>query len=239
MYLNKCIAHSGICSRRRAGDFIAAGRVSVNGSVITFPYYVVQDHDTILVDGKKVRIEHNVYILLNKPKNCITTVSDEKSRRTVIDLIDSSINKRIYPVGRLDRDTTGVLLLTNDGELAQQLAHPKYQVQKIYAAVLNKPLENKDLIKIRQGVYLSDGPVKVDSIESISGAISHSHIRIKIHSGRYRVIRRLFEHLGYRVLDLERIAFAGLSLTNLPRGHYRMLQAAEVKKLKRPAHFTT
>ena len=229
--LNRYIANAGICSRREADTYIAAGNVSVNGKVITEMGYRVKRSDEVRFDGKRLSLEKKEYVLLNKPKNFITTTSDEKGRRTVMELISSASKSRLLPVGRLDRNTLGVLLFTNDGDLAKKLTHPKHGVRKIYHVHLDKSLSLADFHKIGEGIELEDGPVTVDSISFIQGA-PKKEIGLEIHTGRNRIVRRIFEHLGYEVLKLDRVVFAGLTKKDLPRGHWRHLTEQEVINLK-------
>lgn len=232
MPLNKYIAHSGVCSRRDAADLIKSGKVVVNGSLITEPGFKVTTKDEVKVGGKKVRPSKDlVYILLNKPKDYITTTDDPQGRKTVLDLIQHATKERIYPVGRLDRNTSGVLLLTNDGELSQKLTHPSNEIKKVYAVSLERPLEKKDFEKILQGVMLEDGMAKVDSL-AYTDASDKTQIGIEIHSGRNRIVRRIFETLGYEVRNLDRVIFAGLTKKNVVRGKWRFLTEKEVRELK-------
>jgi len=232
MPLNKYIALSGICSRRDAALLVKEGKVKVNNILITEPGHKVSTRDDIRVNGKKVVPEKSfVYILVNKPKDYITTTDDPQKRKTVLDLVKNVTRERIYPVGRLDRNTSGVLLLTNDGDLSQKLTHPSNEVKKIYAVLLNKPLEKKDFEQIQHGVVLEDGPVQVDAI-AFSDPNDRSQIGIEIHSGRNRIVRRLFEHLGYEVKNLDRVMFAGLTKKNVSRGKWRFLTEKEVRELK-------
>ena len=228
--LKRYIANAGICSRREADTYIAAGNVTVNGKVITEMGYKVKRTDDVRFDGRKLNLEKKEYILLNKPKNFITTTSDEKGRRTVMELISSASNARLLPVGRLDRNTTGLLLFTNDGDLTKKLTHPKHGVRKIYQVSLDKNLSLVDLRKIEEGLELEDGPVKVDAVSYIQGA-PKKEIGIEIHSGRNRIVRRIFESLGYHVIKLDRVIFAGLTKKDLPRGHWRNLTEQEVINL--------
>lgn len=232
MPLNKFIAHGGVCSRRDAGKLVKSGKVKVNGVVITEPGYKVQETDDVYANGKKVTNKHNlVYILLNKPKDYITTTDDPQERKTVLDIVSGATDERIYPVGRLDRNTSGVLLLTNDGELAQQLTHPSYEVRKIYEAKLDKPLAKADFDKLLDGVKLEDGLVKADSV-AYADSKDRSVVGIEIHSGRNRVVRRMFEALGYDVKGLDRVMFATLTKKNVDRGTWRFLEEKEVRLLK-------
>ncbi|MCU0334155.1 MAG: rRNA pseudouridine synthase [Chitinophagaceae bacterium] len=232
MPLNKFIAHGGICSRREAADLVKQGKVKVNGQVVTDPGHKVLPTDDIKANGKKVvRKKHLVYILLNKPKDYITTTDDDAGRKTVLDIVKSATTERIYPVGRLDRNTTGVLLLTNDGELAQQLTHPKYEVRKIYEVRLDKPVSKADLDKLVQGLTLEDGPIAADAA-SYADAKDKSVVGIEIHSGRNRIVRRMFEQLGYDVKNLDRVMFANLTKKNVDRGKWRFLTEKEVRLLK-------
>lgn len=228
--LNKYIANSGVCSRREADTYIAAGNVTVNGQTVTEMGYKVTLKDTVRFDGRILNPEKKEYILLNKPKNFITTTSDEKGRRTVMELIGNASKSRLFPVGRLDRNTTGLLLFTNDGELAKKLTHPKHGVRKLYHVELNKNLKAADLNSIRAGIELEDGPVVVDEVSYINGA-PKKEVGIEIHSGRNRIVRRLFEHIGYEVNRLDRVVFAGLTKKDLPRGHWRPLTRQEIINL--------
>ncbi len=229
--LNRYIANAGICSRREADTYIAAGNVTVNGKVITEMGFKVKRSDDVRFDGRKLNPEKKEYILLNKPKNFITTTSDEKGRRTVMELVTNASKARLLPVGRLDRNTTGLLLFTNDGDLTKTLTHPKHGVRKIYHVHLDKSLSLKDLHKIEAGLELQDGPIEVDNISFIQGAPKRE-VGVEIHSGRNRIVRRIFEHLGYEVTKLDRVIFAGLTKKDLPRGHWRPLTEQEVINLK-------
>lgn len=232
MPLNKFIAHSGICSRRDAAEVIKKGQVKVNGKLITEPGHKVSGKDDVSVNGKKIFLEKNlVYILLNKPKDFITTTEDPQGRKTVLDLIRRATTERVYPVGRLDRNTSGVLLFTNDGELSQKLTHPSNEIKKIYAVTLDKPLEKKDFDKILSGLVLEDGPASVDKL-AYSDAKDKTLLGIEIHSGRNRIVRRIFEHLGYDVKGLDRVMFGGLTKKNIERGKWRFLNEKEVRELK-------
>jgi len=232
MRLNKYVAHCGIASRRQAAELVKAGKVTVNGEVKREPYYVVQEGDEIAYEGKVIRPEEKqVYILINKPRNTITTVSDEKDRRTVLDILRGKVTERIFPVGRLDRNTTGLLLLTNDGELAQRLAHPSHEVSKVYQVSLDKPLAPVHLEQIRQGLELEDGPAPVDEIVLVPDK-NGKVVSVEIHIGRNRIVRRIFESLGYEVKRLDRTHYAGLTKKDLPRGFFRHLTDEEVRRLK-------
>jgi len=232
MPLNKFIAHCGVCSRRDAAEMVKSGKVKVNGEITTEPGYKVTAKDEVNVNGKKVFLAKNlIYILLNKPKDYITTTDDPQNRKTVLDLIKRSVNERIYPVGRLDRNTSGVLLLTNDGELSQKLTHPSNEVKKIYAVTLNKPLEKKDFDKILKGIELDDGLAGVDVL-AYADIKDKTQLGVEIHSGRNRIVRRIFEHLGYDVKNLDRVMFAGLTKKNIERGKWRFLSEKEVRELK-------
>ena len=234
--LNKYIADCGIAARRKADELIRAGKVSVNGNVIEEPGFRVTEGDVIMYDGKQVKpVSSRVYLLLNKPKDVITTASDEKGRKTVMGLIDGAVKERIFPVGRLDRETTGLLLLTNDGELADKLAHPSRKIRKLYHATLDKPLTSRHLEDIRQGLTLEDGIVEVDAVNYATDKPDKKDIMIEIHVGRNRIVRRIFEHLGYEVEKLDRVFYAGLTKKDLPRGRYRYLTEREVIMLK---HFS-
>jgi 23S rRNA pseudouridine2605 synthase len=232
MPLNKFIAHCGVCARRDAADLVKSGTVKVNGEVVTEPGRKVSQKDTITVNGKKIVLAKNlIYILLNKPKDYITTTDDPQKRKTVLDLLRDNIQERIFPVGRLDRNTSGVLLLTNDGELAQKLTHPSHEVRKIYAVTLNKPLEKKDFDSILKGVALEDGLASVDVL-AYADAKDKTQVGVEIHSGRNRIVRRIFEYLGYDVRGLDRVMFAGLTKKNVDRGKWRFLSENEVRQLK-------
>ncbi|WP_196895160.1 pseudouridine synthase [Aureivirga marina] len=229
--LNKYISNSGICSRREADKYIHAGSVTVNGKVITEMGYKVQPTDEVRFDGTLLNPETKRYVLLNKPKNYITTMEDERGRKTVMDLVRNAAKERIYPVGRLDRNTTGLLLFTNDGEMAKKLTHPKHKVRKIYHATLDKKLALKDLEKIAAGFDLDGRRVIVDEISFIEGQ-KKNEIGLEIHSGRNRIVRRIFEHFGYTVTKLDRVSFAGLTKKDIPRGKWRHLSQQELNYLK-------
>src|SRR5579872_720689 len=231
--LNKYIAHGGLCSRRDAAELVRQGKVTVNGKLITEPGTKVRPTDLVKVGSKKVTISNNfVYILLNKPKDYITTTDDPQGRRTVLDLIRPATTERVFPVGRLDRNTSGVLLFTNDGDLAQKLAHPSHQIRKIYHVTLDRPLTKADFDAIASGaITLEDGPAHVDDL-AYADAKDRSQIGLEIHSGRNRIVRRIFEQLGYDVRGLDRVMYAGLTKKNIQRGHWRLLTEREVRILK-------
>ena len=229
--LNKYLANAGVCSRREADEFITSGAVKVNGEVVTELGTKVKRSDEVLFNENPVSIEKKVYILLNKPKDYVTTSDDPQQRKTVMDLVKDACPERIYPVGRLDRNTTGVLLLTNDGELASKLTHPKFLKKKVYHVFLDKNVSTEDLQKIADGIELEDGEVHADSIE-YADERDHSQVGIEIHSGRNRIVRRIFESLGYRVVKLDRVQFAGLTKKNLRRGDWRFLTEKEVDMLR-------
>ena len=229
--LNKYLANAGICSRREADEFIQAGVVSVNGQVVTDLGTKVLRTDDIRFHDQKVSMEKKVYVLLNKPKDCVTTSDDPQQRKTVMDLVKNACPERIYPVGRLDRNTTGVLLLTNDGDLASKLTHPKFLKKKIYHVFLDKKVTAHDMQQIATGITLEDGEVHADAIEYAS-ATDKSQVGIEIHSGKNRIVRRIFESLGYRVVKLDRELFAGLTKKNLRRGDWRFLTEKEVDMLR-------
>ncbi len=232
MPLNKFLAHCGICSRRDAVALIAEGKVKINGKIATEPGYKVQPADEIIYNGKKLFVTKNlVYILLNKPKDYITTTEDPQGRKTVLELIQKATNERVYPIGRLDRNTSGVLLLTNDGDLTQKLSHPSYEIKKIYEVKLDKILTKDDFEKIVNGLILEDGPIQVDSI-AYADSKDKSIIGIEIHSGRNRIVRRIFEHLGYDVKGLDRVMYAGLTKKNVERSKWRYLSEKEIRLLK-------
>lgn len=230
--LNRFLAQAGICSRREADELISAGVVTVNGKVVTeMGVKVVPSKDKVMFHDQPVRSQKFVYILLNKPKDCVTTMDDPQARITVMDIVKNACSERVYPVGRLDRNTTGVLLLTNDGDLAMKLTHPRYGHQKVYQVGLDKPLSAHDLQQISDGLTLEDGPITVDEISYVNPS-DHSEVGIEIHSGRNRIVRRIFESLGYEVKKLDRVVFAGLTKKNLPRGKYRFLSPQEVGYLR-------
>ena len=230
--LNKYIAHSGICSRRDAAELVKQGKVSVNGKLITEPGTKVSPKDIVKVNDKQITISRNfVYILLNKPKDYITTTDDPHGRKTVLDLIRQATRERVYPVGRLDRNTSGVLLLTNDGELAQKLAHPKHEIKKVYHVGLDKPLTKNDFEKIAGGVELEDGITQVDAI-AYADTKDKTQVGLEIHSGKNRIVRRIFESLGYDIKSLDRVMYAGLTKKNVQRGKWRLLSEKEVRILK-------
>ena len=229
--LNKFLANAGICSRREADEFIQAGVVKVNGETVTELGVKVKPTDKILFHDQAVSIEHKVYILLNKPKDCVTTSDDPQERVTVMDLIKGACLERVYPVGRLDRNTTGVLLLTNDGDLASKLTHPKYEKRKIYQVTLDKDITDADIQTILSGITLDDCEVKADNLSYVD-PLMKTVVGIEIHSGQNRVVRRIFEQLGYKVHKLDRVYFAGLTKKNLPRGKWRYLSEKEVSLLK-------
>lgn len=232
MRLNKYVAHSGVCSRRQAGDFVKEGLVKVNGKVETNPAYQYQKGDVVSFRGKDIKPEERlVYLLLNKPRNVITTMQDERGRKTVMDLIGESVPERIFPVGRLDRDTTGLLLLTNDGDLAKKLMHPSHKVPKVYKATLDKTLSKKNLEAIANGITLEDGPVIVNWINYPDHKLKKV-VTLEIHHGRNRIVRRIFEHFGYTVEKLDRSYIAGLDKKDLPRGFFRYLTEKEILMLK-------
>ncbi len=232
MPLNKFIAHAGVCGRREAAELVKEGKVTVNGDKIFEPGYKVTGTDKVIVKGKQVFLQRNaVYILLNKPKDFLTTSNDPQGRKTVLDLVKHATQERVYPVGRLDRNTTGVLLLTNDGELAQKLTHPSFEVKKIYEVTLDKAVTKKDLESIVTGITLEDGLVKADAV-GYTDAKDKTIVGIEIHSGRNRIVRRIFEHLGYDVKSLDRVMFGNLTKKNVERGKWRLLQEKEVRLLK-------
>jgi 23S rRNA pseudouridine2605 synthase len=229
--LNKYIANSGICSRREADTYIEHGSVQVNGKLVTEMGYKVQADDIVQFDGTSITPEQKKYVLLNKPKNYITTMEDDRGRKTVMELIANASKERIYPVGRLDRNTTGLLLFTNDGDLAKKLTHPKHNVRKLYHASLDKKLELRDLEKLRGEVVIEGKKVFIDAISYVNGE-PKTEIGIEIHSGRNRIVRKIFEHVGYKVNKLDRVIFAELTKKNLPRGRWRELTNLEVNNLQ-------
>lgn len=229
--LNKFLSNSGLCSRRTADQYIAAGRVKVNGVVVSELGSQVLPTDQVMVDDKPLSLEAKVYVLLNKPKNCVTTLTDPEGRRTVMDLVHNACSERIYPIGRLDRNTTGILLLTNDGDLAVRLMHPAFRKKKIYEVALDKEVTVEHMQMIAHGFELEDGEIHADAISYITGQ-THDKVGIEIHSGRNRIVRRIFEHLGYRVVHLDRVYYAGLTKKDLPRGRWRYLTPKEVRYLR-------
>lgn len=232
MPLNKFIAWSGVCGRREAADLIKAGKVTVNNQVVMEPPFRVSQSDSIKVNGKRISIQRNlVYILLNKPKDYITTTDDPEGRKTVMDLVKQATAERVFPVGRLDRNTTGVLLLTNDGELAQRLTHPKYEVKKIYEVRLDKPVTKQQLDKIAGGIMLEDGFIRPDAI-AYADSKDKSIVGIEIHSGRNRIVRRIFEQLGFKVKNLDRVMYGIFTKKNVDRGKWRVLTEKEIRLLK-------
>lgn len=232
MPLNKYIAHSGVAARREAADLVRQGAVKVNDELVTEPGFKVSPKDEVRVNGKKIFLAKNlVYILLNKPKDFITTTDDPQGRKTVLDIIARATTERVYPVGRLDRNTSGVLLLTNDGELAQKLTHPSNEIKKVYHVTLNKPLDKKDFDQILKGITLEDGPAQVDVL-AYAEMKDKTQVGVEIHSGRNRIVRRIFEKMGYDVKNLDRVVFAGLTKKNVDRGKWRFLTEKEVRDLK-------
>ncbi len=230
--LNKYIADAGICSRREADKLIEKGEIKVNGEVTLLLGTKVGPADKVTYKGKVLKSEKHVYILLNKPKGFITTSDDPQNRRTVMNLVENACTERIYSVGRLDRNTTGLLLFTNDGELTKKLTHPKHGVRKLYHVVLDKPLSKNDLLRIMDGLELEDGFIKPDSVDWVADEANKKHVGIELHSGKNRIVRRIFEHLHYEVIKLDRVIFAGLTKKDLPRGKWRLLEEKEVNVLK-------
>lgn len=229
--LNKYLANAGVCSRREADDFIQSGLVTVNGEVVTELGTKVMRTDEVVFHDRPVSLEKKVYVLLNKPKDTVTTSDDPQNRKTVMDLVKGACPERIYPVGRLDRNTTGVLLLTNDGELASKLTHPKFMKKKVYHVILDKEVTAHDMQQIRDGITLSDGEIHADAIE-YANEQDKTQVGIEIHSGKNRIVRRIFESLGYRVMRLDRVQFAGLTKKNVRRGDWRFLTEKEVSMLR-------
>jgi 23S rRNA pseudouridine2605 synthase len=229
--LNKVISNAGICSRREADKLIESGVITVNSKIVTELGFKIKPTDIIHYGGQLLSKEKMVYILLNKPKDYITTMDDPQKRRTILDLIHGACKERVYPVGRLDRNTTGLLLLTNDGELTKRLTHPKYEKEKIYHVELDKPFSKKDMVTVQQGIELEDGFVKVDEISYVENAKTKKEVGVVIHSGKNRIVRRIFESLEYRVVKLDRVVFSGLTKKDLPRGRWRFLTNAEVSML--------
>ena len=229
--LNKYMANAGICSRREADEYITSGKVKVNGEVVTELGTKISRNDVVEFNDKVVTPERKCYVLLNKPKDCVTTSDDPNGRTTVLDLVKNACQERIYPVGRLDRNTTGVLLLTNDGDLASKLTHPKFVKKKIYHVWTDKDITEEDMQRIADGIELEDGEIHADAISYVSDT-DRNQAGIEIHSGRNRIVRRIFESLGYRVTKLDRVYFAGLTKKNLPRGRWRYLTQEEVNYLR-------
>lgn len=235
MRLNKYVAHCGVCSRRQAADYIKQGKVSVNNEVKLEPFYQVQAGDVVRYNEKVIKPESKkVYYLMNKPRNYITTTKDEKDRRTVMDIVRKKVKERVFPVGRLDRQTTGLLLFTNDGDLALKMTHPSYEMTKVYHVGLDKPITEEDFKAIKAGFELEDGPVMVDSLH-IRPNHSPQDLVIELHIGRNRIVRRIFAHFGYTVERLDRVYLGGLTKKDLPRGFIRPLAKQEVIMLK---HFS-
>lgn len=228
--LNKYIANSGICSRREADKLIENGEISVNGEVVTALGYKVNRGDSVKYKNKVLKREKMVYVLLNKPKDFITTTHDPEDRKTVMNLVAHACEERIYPVGRLDRNTTGLLLLTNDGDLTKKLSHPSHKVKKLYQVDVDKPVSDEDFMKIQAGVTLEDGIAEVDELAFVTP--DNKSLGIEIHIGRNRIVRRIFESLGYEVVRLDRVMYAGLTKLDLPRGKWRYLTEKEVIRLK-------
>ena len=229
--LNKFLANAGICSRREADEFIAAGVVSVNGEIVTELGTKIKRTDEVKFHDEPVSVERKAYVLLNKPKDCVTTSDDPQARKTVMDCVKDACKERIYPVGRLDRNTTGVLLLTNDGDLASKLTHPKYLKKKIYHVYCDKNVTKADLDQIAAGITLEDGEIHADAI-SYASETDKKQVGIEIHSGKNRIVRRIFESLGYKVVKLDRVYFAGLTKKGLKRGDWRYLTEMEVNMLR-------
>jgi 23S rRNA pseudouridine2605 synthase len=230
--LNRYLAIAGICSRREADDLIKAGLVTVNGELVTEMGYKVKPTDLVKYDGGTIRGEKSRFILLNKPKGYITTMEDPRGRKTVMTLIERACKERVYPVGRLDRNTLGLLLFTNDGDMAKKLTHPKHGVEKLYYVETAKKVTMDQMKKLKAGIALEDGVMKVDEVEFVGDGSNHRQLGVKIHSGKNRIVRRLFEHLGHDVVKLDRVMFAGLTKKDLPRGRWRFLSDEEVGFLK-------
>ncbi len=232
MRLNKFLAHCGIASRRAADTLIMQGHVTVNGVVVQEMGYKVKEIDVVHFKGKHVKpVDKLVYYLLNKPRNVLSTSQDERGRKTVVDILAKKVSERVYPIGRLDRNTSGLILLTNDGELTKKLSHPSHKVPKVYHVTLDKNLSLKDMESIRNGVTLEDGMIKADSLHFMEN-MPKREVQIELHSGKNRVVRRIFEHLGYEIIKLDRVYYAGLTKKNLPRGFFRHLTKEEIRMLK-------
>ncbi len=229
--LNRYIANAGVCSRRDADKLIEKGEITVNGEVVKQMGLLVGLKDDVRYEGKRLNPEEKVYVLLNKPKGYVTTVEDKHAKHTVMDLVEDACEQRIYPVGRLDKQTTGLLLLTNDGELTKMLTHPKYNAKKIYHVFTDKPVFASHVDQLAAGITLEDGPIHADAISYVEKE-DKTQVGIEIHSGRNRIVRRMFEHLGYKVMKLDRVYFAGLTKKGIPRGKWRYLSDKEVTRLK-------
>ncbi|MGB0369132.1 MAG: pseudouridine synthase [Flavobacteriales bacterium] len=230
--LNQYIAKAGVCSRRQADELISTGKVKINKKVVREMGYRVQYDDVVEYEGKVLSGEELRYVLLNKPKGFLSTMNDDRGRRTVMDLVKNACRERIYPVGRLDRETTGLLLFTNDGDLAKKLTHPSSKVKKIYHVFLDKPMTEEDLATLANGVELEDGTAKPDVVNYVQDAPDGTQIGVQIHSGKNRIVRRMFEHFGYQVVKLDRVLFASLTKKDIPRGKFRSLRDKEVTLLK-------
>ena len=231
MYLSVYLSRSGVCARRKAAELIKDGQVLVNGNPEINPAYVVQSHDKVVYMDRRVKLEEPVYVLLNKPRGVVSTCSDEQRRKNVTDLISIKVqnkNIRLYPVGRLDKETTGALVLTNDGELAQRMAHPKYEIKKTYVAMLDRPFEHADYERLIKGFFLYDGKFVPDRVYYPRKQNKYV-VGVTVHSGKYRIIRRAFYRLGYEVVKLDRVGYGSISLHGLARGTWRLLDASEVK----------
>jgi 23S rRNA pseudouridine2605 synthase len=231
MRLNRFIANAGVCSRREADTYIAAGLVSVNGIPVTELGVKVKPTDEVRFDGRRLDAQKKVYLLLNKPKDFVTTTDDPHAEKIVMDLVKNACDERIYPVGRLDRNTTGLLLFTNDGDLSKRLTHPSHRMKKIYQVSLDKAVTLAHLQQIADGIDLEDGHIAADAVSYINQE-EKNEVGIEIHSGKNRIVRRIFEHFGYRVKKLDRVMFAGLTKKNLPRGKWRFLSEKEIQYLK-------
>ena len=229
--LNQFIAKAGVCSRREADELIAQGEIKLNGKVVLEMGIRVQQGDRVEYQGKTLHGEETVYLLLNKPKGYLSTASDDRGRKTVMDIVGRACRERIYPVGRLDRETTGLLLFTNDGDLAKKLTHPSGRVKKIYHVHLDNPMKQEDMLTMAEGVELEDGTMRPDAIDHVTDAPDGTQVGVQLHSGRNRIVRRMFEHFGYKVKKLDRVVFANLTKKDLPRGKWRMLRDKEVSML--------
>ncbi len=231
--LGTYLSRAGVCSRRKADTLVRDGQVMLNGTIVREPGWEVKANDVVMYQGRKIQPENKVYILLNKPTDYLSAVSDDdRERQTVIDLVKKACSERLYPIGRLDYRTTGLIILTNDGDLAQRLAHPSFEVTKIYRAELNVAFKQSDLNRVKGGLLLDDGPMMVDEIYFDKNSPDKRHVIVSIHSGKKRVVRRLFQHIGYRVLQLDRIEYAGLTKQGLRVGQWRLLKEHEVSQLK-------
>jgi 23S rRNA pseudouridine2605 synthase len=232
MHLNHYLSLAGLASRRKAADLIKSGKISINNFIVKDPAYLIKETDVVRYKKRIVKPEEKLYILLNKPQGYVTTTSDEQGRKTVIDLLGNATKKRLFPIGRLDKETAGLIIMTNDGELAQKLSHPRYEIKKVYQVVLDKPLTIEHAHKLRKGLRLRDGIARIDAL-SFPEVKNKKIVRISLHSGKKRIIRRIFEHLDYKVSNLDRINYANLTQKRLNKGSWRYLNEKEIEYLKK------